>query len=416
MYRVLAVGSTGLDGYGTRVTVDIDAAAAALLSTSGLLVEAFSDRLRYSAGTNGPSYDDMIPVRPFGRVTRVGGTRGAVALPATPIWRIREVALDDPDSPLLDPFTGKVLLTERLNALPAGASEAYVAETMDPVWAQSRYTHTLLKVGYDDSRGGSAATLSVDGLDPDVAYLGDGTVDFVDADIGKTLLVVGPENLGNAVRFIIEEVTTSHAVTLRRDSAAIDALPLVFERNVVWRFDATAEVHGKALQVVYETTNNYAALQDMFEDDDNRVLCANMLVRGFFPVYVELDIRYQLKPGAVPLDTTAAIRTLVDFVNTFPTTDVLNVDDVTTALRAAFPATVGNVLRSGPALTARYTLASPTGELVRFVSTDVISVRSDLVASDEDLVLFNTARSFGVSDRTVYVLTAPDLLTLTRVP
>lgn len=101
---------------------------------------------------------------------------------------------------------------------------------------------------------------------------------------------------------------------------------------------------GTALQVTYDTVEEFSALHTYVTDKLNRVTCANYLAKAFHPVYLESNIQYTLRTTAQSdIDTAAAKTAVVNYINNFPSGEVLNISDVISYFQASFP-DVGSVL------------------------------------------------------------------------
>ena len=418
MLRILLIGGVGADGYGNQVQVEISPVNAAALSLTGLSVTVWDGAQTYSVGLNNPAYDDLIRPRPYGQVTDQAQIRGAVALSEQPVYRVHEVNIDDPTSENIDAFTGLVRIPTRANVLPdiSESSLEYVVEVLDPIRAQSTRTTAVVHVGASDGRRGTHGVFVPAGVPADEATLKDDLDLFTAQDVGRAILLEQPSNLENAVLFEIIALEAAGKVRLRRVSTAPIPGALQTEVGVHWRFDATYLYHQSAAYVDYETLVNHAVVRDAFETSDDTVIATYPLTRGFHPVVLSLTVRYQLKDDAQEeLDETAAAYILVEFIRTFShTTDTLNVDDFTTHLRDQFPQ-VGNVLRSAPTLRASYTLLAPSGSVVAFESTDVITMDEEHAVSIDDAARWLEARDHGASDRTAMLISDADLIAFEQV-
>lgn len=140
---------------------------------------------------------------------------------------------------------------------------------------------------------------------------------------------------------------------------------------------------GNYLTPVYESLSGLDAVQAYVDDPFQRLSCANVLIRGYHPVYVGGTITCQLKRGATAvLDETAVAAAFVDYVNAFDPNQVLDVSGVIQALRDKFT-DIGVML--GP-LKLRYTLLAPTGEVYVYETSDVVTVFPEYGVTSATLV------------------------------
>lgn len=140
---------------------------------------------------------------------------------------------------------------------------------------------------------------------------------------------------------------------------------------------------GNYLTAVYESLAGLESVQTYVDDPFQRLSCANVLIRGYHPVYVGGTITCQLRRGATAvLDETAIASAFVDYVNAFDPNQVLDVSGVIQALRDKFT-DIGVML--GP-LKLRYTLFAPTGEVYVYETSDVVTVFPEYGVTSATLV------------------------------
>ena len=73
------------------------------------------------------------------------------------------------------------------------------------------------------------------------------------------------------------------------------------------------------------------------------------------------------------------------------------------------------MLRSAPTLRASYTLLAPSGSVVAFESTDVITMDEEHAVSIDDAARWLEARDHGASDRTAMLISDADLIAFEQV-
>lgn len=188
---------------------------------------------------------------------------------------------------------------------------------------------------------------------------------------------------------------------------------------------------GLTMRVVYQTLEIISSVHLYVVNRDHRVACANQLVRGRHPVWVEMVVPYKMKATTDELlDVEAAAKTLADMVNDFDANDELNVSDVSFELRQVYPL-VGAVYD----VAVLYYLDAPDGQQVLFSTTDLVSIflsdSSSVTWENEDEVTIPLEVSagwdalttqaeklqswftyLGVSDRTVRYRSLAEMISL----
>lgn len=188
---------------------------------------------------------------------------------------------------------------------------------------------------------------------------------------------------------------------------------------------------GLNLRVVYQTLQEFSNIHDYVMNRNHRVACANQLIRARNPIWVGMNIEYKLKANAASeLDEEEASELLASFINSYDDNDDLDVSDLSTALRNAYPNIIGSVYP----ITVYYTLDAPDGQQAEFSSTDIVSIfmrmgdgvvleNGDEIVPPQDLIdrgildigspqqLADWFNFLGVSDRTVTYLSSESLIT-----
>jgi hypothetical protein len=188
---------------------------------------------------------------------------------------------------------------------------------------------------------------------------------------------------------------------------------------------------GKNLRVSYKTPRRFSTLHTLVRRYADRVVAANQLVKARNPIWIYASIPYRLKPTATDtLPVSAAQGVIADHINVFNPNDDLDMSDLATVLRDAYPDTVGTVFP----FVIEYDLHAPDGQLLQFETTDIVSIypkttngvtlmNSGDIVSPAALVsrgitsivtpsdLNNLYAYYGISDRTVTYKTRPDLIT-----
>jgi len=189
----------------------------------------------------------------------------------------------------------------------------------------------------------------------------------------------------------------------------------------------------KTLKVSYITTNSFTEVSNYIKAQSVRVVAANQVIRAKHPVWISVDFMYKMKDTTTDtVDETAAKKYLAEHINTFDTQDTLDVSDLTTYFRYKFPS-VGTVY---PPI-ASFVLCSPDGQLVKYTTTDVISIfpkvadngviisnkidikptpnmqQNGIIVLNTDAQVATYFYELGISDRTIRYFTRESLLTFT---
>ena len=158
---------------------------------------------------------------------------------------------------------------------------------------------------------------------------------------------------------------------------------------------------GKTLRVTYESLAQLPALHSYTQDRFERVMAGNILVRGYYPVYLAMTIPYRLKPVATQTVDEMALRAaLVNTINTFDPHDIIGVSDLIVATQNFSPQ-IGAVLP----FTIEYTVIVPDGRMLTFETDDEVLLQRDAVSRE-----IGNPLQYGLSERTVRYLT-----TLSRI-
>lgn len=156
--------------------------------------------------------------------------------------------------------------------------------------------------------------------------------------------------------------------------------------------------NNKTIRVEYETLSGLESLHSFTRGRFERILAANVLVKGFVPIYLSFTLPYRLKPTADDtVDNDALIEALIKHINTFDPNDVIDVSDLSLVARN-FDSNIGAVLP----FTVTYDLIAPDGRQITYSTTDQVTLDSSLISSGDTL---DDPLSIGVSDRTVKYLT-----------
>ena len=233
-------------------------------------VRDLTDPVEYSVGRIAPDYNDVISSGTTGEFSKTFSVSGIVPLPSNPIFKIKDVSISDP--------SGK----------------------------------------YTDSSGTPLASIE------------DNRIHLINRDSDHTNEISAqvnsdPEDLRyKLVYFRPEEAQSSKQLAALAISSQFD---------------------GETVRIVYDTITDYVSIDTYVSDEFNRVVAANMLVRAFNPIYINLYIEYSLKNNAdsTSIDEVGLKTDLVNYVNSFPATDVIDVSDIIDRVYS-YDSNIGSVL------------------------------------------------------------------------
>lgn len=413
-FEIESVGQF-VDGFATEVTVlDPDDDLSDMDTSTGVNAEVYDTYLEYSIGNNYPNFDNKIPRRITGRVSREIRTPGTVIMPNMPVYRFKEVTILSTTDPNADPTVGGVPYTVQTVDPPTGFPEFQVfSKRIDH--AQSAEASLRLRIGPEDTRAGTDGLFS-NTLDAQADF-SSASVTFYPEDVGLYILITEAVNQVNLGLYRIETFISSTKVRVEKASGLVElesllTNPLLSEANLTWNVDARFINDGQTLRTTFEWLVGFSNIAAYVDAGEDRVVSASTLARAPHPIYVSFQLQYELKPTATAdIDVAAARRFLANYIREFPAFDVLNVSDIVTAFRTEYT-DVGNVKLP---MTIDYSLISPDGGLVNFQSTDEIVVKEALAATTTDAERYLVATAHGVSDRTIKYMSFEDLITVIRV-
>lgn len=406
--RVQAVSGLVRGRYYTHVKVTDPDGGLAALGAGDLQVRVFDRRLRYSIGRNADRWDDVVPQRDFGQVVGASTRQGAVVIHGLPVGHIREVLLLNPTLPDADPVRGGVLLDTRVNRQPARDAGEYQVQSLRPYFGASARDATAIYVMPADPRGGADGSITLDDAGEQTATFYAESAAFTLDDVGLHLRLSGSVQRDMNGWWHITALEDENTVRVTRLGAHGETPDLAGDDGLTWAVDTRTAVEG-VLRVTFDTTPEVAAVDARLMAPDTRVAASRPLARQFHPVRLSVVLRYSLSrlAATTPFDPDEAARRLSLFINGFPAGEALHANDLVTELRRTWPA-VGNVLP--PELT--YELAAPSGDLVRFSSTDEVALTSSYCVTAADVAALEAAQRLGLSARTARISTSPDRILL----
>ena len=401
--------------------VDVTTATAALVGANldayvGMTVQiSVLDRvIDYSIGDRGPAYSNKVPRRTTGEFSRIFQEDGKVLLPQTPIYAIKDVSVFAPDSPDADPVTGRVTFPVRVNRKPkptTGTTLEYQIESHAAHLAPSAQQMQVLNLMTSPESTGESGRLHDHAVDGAAGFTTDSGVNFTGAE-GKVIHITSAVHTENLGEFRIVTVNPDDPTQVSVTSIGDPTWAPTREYGLRWELIDPFKYANKTVRVVYDTASQFDVIDAFVRDRDNHIPAANTLAKGFHAVYVNFDIVYTAKSGALRgLDTQNAVEHLVQFINAFPETDTLHASDIISEFQAAFKDAVGSVQMP---LTLSYELYAPDGRVIGYSTQDAVSItpaKGTGLTSEDRL---ENPVALGVTPSTVRYITNQDLITITQ--
>lgn len=176
---------------------------------------------------------------------------------------------------------------------------------------------------------------------------------------------------------------------------------------------------GKTCKVTYDSISGFSSIADFVVNRRQRISAANPLVKGFHPIYVAATIEYKLKRQATTsVDEEEAASAVVDFINAFPSTEVLDVSMISDFLNQSYP-DIGHVYP----FTINYYVHVPDGRVIAFETTEAVTVPSSpsdleqlLLYPDDEVEGLMNPLDYGLTDDVMrYLARAGDIVVTERV-
>lgn len=167
---------------------------------------------------------------------------------------------------------------------------------------------------------------------------------------------------------------------------------------------APARFDGYNLRVRYRTAQAFPAIDAFVRGRRERISAAFQLPRAHHPVVVGCTVAYVLRADApASLDNTQVAQTVIDYIDAFDATSgPLDVSALLQLVKNTYP-TIANIVPSQPnqpILQLTYALRAPTGALLSYLTTDVVTVDAIKQVAGPALEL----SALGVTTRTLRYL------------
>jgi hypothetical protein len=172
---------------------------------------------------------------------------------------------------------------------------------------------------------------------------------------------------------------------------------LQFEEIVV-----ESTYNAKTLRVRYETLVGMDTIHDFTRDRFQRILAANILARGFFPVYLACTVPYRLSRRATAVVDEAALRNeIVSFINNFDPRDTIDVSDITQVVRN-FDTNIGTIFN----FPIEYRLIAPDGRVIPYSTEDIVDLDPAKIVVTTPPTTLDAPLTQSLSDATVRYMTS----------
>ena len=179
---------------------------------------------------------------------------------------------------------------------------------------------------------------------------------------------------------------------------------LDFSEVLVGIVDDLSKYDGKSVKVTYDTLTIFESIDYRVTNRREKISAASPLVKGYHPLYLKFVVEFSRLRNADPnvtLDVVEAGRALMDFINAFPPTEVIDVSVISDQLRKLYPTVVGQVYP----FTIDYEVYVPDGRVIVFTTADKVELPSDVTrlrelqtAPDDPVEGLLDPLEYGLSD------------------
>ena len=422
--RILAVSDLNQRAFGQTVRIDDPTNQLNLFTAAQTRLRVYRRFVRYSVGTNFPTFDNKIPARDYGQITRSIRVPGCVLLDTPSVARVYGVEIDDPGNLPESTGTGRILFPQRVSTAPTPVStpvteRMYQVLNHAPAYAGSTRASTCLRVGPQETRSGTDGAI----------FAAPGTLTFSTSgpsfsidDVGSRIVVLNAVNAQNAGAYVITSLVDPSTVNVEQLRRLAGITPAVSETSLPWTIDSAHRYDGRRLRATLTGIPEIASMQSYLDDDAVRPTASDLLVRGYHAVYVGVGIanasfpgtgtttplRYQLKRSLrTSFSEADAALFLANTIRTFDrTSQELNAFDLAAALAAQYSTWIDNVLP----IELTYILIDPYGGLIYFRSNDRLSLEAPYLVQAQDTDRLTRAKRLGVGERTIQLMCDADLI------
>lgn len=367
--------------------------------------------VQYSIGDVGPDYANKVALRTTGAFRRTWSKPGQILLPALPVYLIREVSVLAPSHPRADPASGRVFFETRVSrepsaTPPSGSGLEYQVHSPTPLYTHSNQQTLILDVGTGTERQGQRGIITLDKRFEVADPVFDATT-----DVGKWLYINRAYHTLNRGVFRIEAVESETVVVLEKDDG-IGWVPTP-EQHLGWELTNKHQFDGRNIRVIYDTVQAFGSIASFLSDRSQRVACANTLGKAPHPVYLQMDLRYGVKPGATrAFSELEGVRVLSRFINDFPADEVLHISEIVSIFQATFADVIDYVELP---MSVDYDLFAPDGRVISYTTMDAVTLSDDKLVSMAPENRLEDPVGMSVTDQTVRYLTLEDLINLTQI-
>lgn len=377
-----------------------------------LRIELMDNVVDYSIGNAAGDYDNKLSRRRTGRFSNRYREVGRVALPNRPLYKIREVSISAPEDPEANPLTGRIEFEDRINTSLSGFnsfSNEYRLISRKPQWSPSSEQMMLLDLRPSEESKGNRGV--IDSSEEGGIFEVEDPVFSEENSAGKSIFISHSSYEENRGELSIKEVLSSSEV--RVDKPYKDAWSPHPESRVSWEYHDRGKFDGKTVRVVYDTVEQFDAINSFVRSTNNHIPCADTLVKAFHPVYLSFDLNYRVRENAEALlNEREAVNFITSYINDYPETEIITVSDLVSEFYSEYKSIVSKVRLP---LKVYYTLHSPDGRVIRYKSEDDISINSSYLVGETEEDRLTDPKSLGVTEQTVRYIADETLIDVNRV-
>jgi len=226
-------------------------------------------------------------------------------------------------------------------------------------------------------------------------------VAVIDPDPGDPLIDDGDGFIHFPVR--TNDTPTPTTVASALEYQVINNNPLTAQSQIQFEeIEVDPTYNARTLRVRYETLVGLNTIHAFTQDRFERILAANVLGRGFFPVYLSCTVPYRLSPRATATINEAALATeITRFINNFDPRDTIDVSDITQIVRN-FDANIGTIFN----FPIDYVLIAPDGRIIPYSTEDIVDLDDTKIVVTTPPTTFPNPLGQSLSDATVRYMTS----------